>query len=411
MKWWAMSFAVLIFIAPVAGVGGQCVEVWNFWSDRARHEVHLDSGVVISREILQAPAAYDGLDSFDGRFNAKLVTQQRGDVRNRIILTDRERGISVRLAENASSLAWSPDSLWLAYMQAREDRRPQGLALYNIETGQRVSDSLPENDWETLGIHWSPDGSLIVATFVVDRVFENSDFLLYSVPDLALRQTFKTRLSIASMKWSPQGEMIAGYGTNNEFALMDVASGAFTSLRLNGEGFYQLDWSRQSSYLLVKYSIGELGQWMTILNRRGEIVVESTWITAHEWVKDHQVLVRVGTNSGLDDLTFFDLDSGEKRVIQEHVGLQALSPEGRYVAATDGATPSIRIFDLLGIEPDRAIETPDSFQSLVWREDGRGLIALFEDRSLRELASDEWQVIAQIPGEEWMLRRVRCGGR
>jgi len=406
------SWAVLLLIFAAGGQivqaaqGDRCVEIWNLWSDRLRHEVNLDTGAVSSTPMARTTALYAGLNSPDGRFNVSF--HQQRNARNRIMLTDRGRGISVKLAENASSPSWSPDSGWLAYMQLRDDRRPVGLALYNMATGERVFDPLPENDWEALGLHWSPDGSLIAATFVVDRIFESSDVRLYTTPDLKLAKTFTTRLSIASIRWSPDGKRIAGYGTNNEFALMDVESGAMVSQKLGGEGYYQLDWSKQGTYLLVKYSIGELGQWMKILNMRGEILVDSTWITAHEWVQDHQVLLRVGTNSGEDDLVLIDLESGERRVILSQVGLHTLSPEGRYVAAKDAT--AIQIFDLLGIEPTRVINEPDALRSLVWEADGQHLVGLFGDRSVRELALDDgtWRMIATVPGDEWMVRRAVC---
>jgi WD40 repeat protein len=405
MKWWGVGFAFVLLTGSAASAQAACVEVWSLWGDRFRHTVDAASGAVTTVEVVRS--ANRGQDSPDGRYNARLTAPRPGGARSRLMLTDRSRGISALLAKNVTSLAWSPDGVWLAYMQADDIRNPRGLALYNLQNGERAAASLPVNDWESLGIAWSPDSRWIAATFVVDRQTEFSDVLLFTVPDLAPRQRFMTRLSIATTRWSPDGRVIAGYGTNNEFALMHVASGDISGQKLHGRSHYQVDWSPGGSYVLVKYSIGELGQWMVILNTQGETVVDSTWITAHEWVNDGQALARLGTQSGVDDLALIDLESGEQRVIQPRVGLYALSADGRYVAAVDAA--AMTIHDLSGQEAPWEMPAPPGVRSLVWQEDGREILALFEDRWLRAYDFQNWRAVAQIPGGETMLRRVGCG--
>ncbi len=411
---WAISLVILSFIWLASGVAAQgesCIEVWNYWSDDVRHTVNLNSGVVTSRQMPEPVTGYQGESSPDGRYNARMEAEVKGSVRYQLKLTDRERGLSIVLADGVSGLEWSPDGKWLAYMQAREDRSLGGLALYHMESGERILGSLPDNNWDMLGIDWSPDGSLIAATFIVDSVFLGSDVQLYSVPDLTLVKTFNTRISSGKTMWSPDGRSIAAYGINDVFAMMDVASGRVFHVGLDGHGYYEADWSPGGSYLLIRHSFGDLAEMMDILNARGEILVQNRYITSSEWVNDHQALVRTWESSGLNDLTLYDLESGDQTVLQAHVGLQALSPDGRLVAAADTLAPGmIRVVDLTGAEAVRDIVTPDEFNSLIWREDDRGLIALFSDRSLREydLDADEWQTIAEIPGHNWSLQWARC---
>src|SRR5690349_11734209 len=118
-----MSILGWVVISMLAfAQGGDCVEVWNYWSDHVRHEVNLDSGAVYSREIPPTTSAYQGENSPDGRYNAKMEPKERGSVRYQLVLTDEDRGISIVLADGISGLEWSPDGTWLAYMQSREDR-------------------------------------------------------------------------------------------------------------------------------------------------------------------------------------------------------------------------------------------------------------------------------------------------
>jgi WD40 repeat protein len=403
--------AALLMLALAQG-GTACVEVWNYWSDTARHTVNLDSGQVVSRQMPAATMGYQGEDSPDGRYNAKMEARTPGSVRYHLRLTDRDRGISILLADGVSGLEWSPDGKWLAYMQSREDRSLGGLALYNMDTAERITSSLPQNNWDMLGIDWSPDSRLIALTVVVDAAFLGADALLFSVPDLALARTFKTRVTAARLLWSPDGRTIAAYGSNNVFGMMDVGSGRVFHVSLEGAGYYEAEWSPGGGYLLARHSFGDLAQMMDILSARGELRVHNRWITQAEWANDHQALARVWTNAGLDDLTLFDLASGERRVIVEHAGLHALSPDGRYVAASDSLSQNaLRVFDLTEAEAAKKIETPDAFNSLIWREDGRGLVALFEDRSLREydMEGGAWRRVADVPGDAWMLRWAGCG--
>lgn len=405
-----LSWIVLFTLAFAQG--GACVEIWNYWSDDVRYIVNLDTGGVISRQMPTATTGYQGEDSPNGRYNAKMEARTQGGVRYHLRLTDRDRGISITLADGISGLEWSPDGAWLAYMQSREDRSLGGLALYHMETGARILGTFPDNNWDMLGIDWSPDGSLIAATFIVDSVFLGSDVQLYSVPDLTLVKTFKTRISSGKTLWSPDGRSIAVYGINNVFAMMDVDSERVFHVSLDGSGYYEAEWSPGGSYLLVRHSFGDLAQMMDILSARGELQVHNRYITAGEWVNDHQALARTWESSGLDNLTLFDLESRERRVIQAQVGLHALSPDGRYVAASDALQDnSLHVFDLTDLDAAKKIETPDSLNSLIWREEGEGLVALFADRSLRgyDAEAGEWRAIASIPGHNWSLRRVACG--
>jgi WD40 repeat protein len=410
MKPWGVGF-VLLFLVKNVVLSQSCVEVWNYWSDYVRHEVNLDSGSVISRQIPEAATGYQGEDSPNGRYNARMEPREQGSIRYHLLLTDRDRGISITLADGVSGLEWSPDGTWLAYMQSREDRSLGGLALYNMETGQRIVSSLPENRWDMLGIDWSPDGTWIAATFIVDSVFLGSDVLLYSVPDLALVKTFKTRVSSAKVLWSPDATTITAYGTNDVFAMMDVVSERVFHVSLDGAGYYEAEWSPGGGYLLIRHSFGDLAEMMDILSARGEVRAKNRYITSGLWVNDHQALVRTWESSGLDNLTLFDVASGDQRVIQAQVELSAPSPDGRYVAASDSLEQnSLRVFDLTAGEPPKKIDTDARINSLIWREDGSGLIALFEDRSLRgyDLERQHWRIIAAVPGHEWMLRRVGC---
>jgi hypothetical protein len=118
----------------------------------------------------------------------------------------------------------------------------------------------------------------------------------------------------------------------------------------------------------------------------------------------------VWTQSGLNDLTLFNLQAGQQQVLQHSAGLYAVSSDGRYLAVH--APNLIRIFDLL-LEPTRpvrilSINEPSGH--FIWLDDQLELIFLFPDRLLRgyDFATSEWRSIANVPGDEFYLRNVPC---
>src|SRR5262245_31641683 len=124
-----LIFGLFIGVFSAAAQEDQCLEIWFIWSDDIRYEVNLDTGTVVSfmpptpgSVNVSVPSGHH--DSFDGRYTANLVEDdQRRNVYD-LTVTDNEVGVAIPLARNVHEIDWSPDSEWLAYIQAEAESAP-----------------------------------------------------------------------------------------------------------------------------------------------------------------------------------------------------------------------------------------------------------------------------------------------
>jgi WD40 repeat protein len=398
---------LLLLTLPAAAQAQHCVEVWEFWSYDTWHEVNLDTGQVTSYEGESPYGSYGVVDSSDGRYSAHLGWESGTFY---LALTDFDRGVTVTLAENASSPAWSPESNRLAYTQSDTEQDIKYLVIYDVDTGAHLSTILPENEQRILHLAWSPDGSLIAAVGVVDQADGRSVVRLYAANDLTLVNTFNTTLTSAEVQWSPSGRYLAAFGTNSQVALIDVVAEQMNVLTLTEPSFYEFDWSSEESFVVIEHSPSDLSNEIFVSNIQGELVLQNILISSYTWANDHQLVVSVWTLSGLNDLTLFNLQTGQQQVLQHSSDLYAVSSDGRYLAVH--VPYMIRIFDLSleRTSPIRILSINEPIGHFIWLDDQPELIFLFPNRLMRgyDFATSEWRSIATVPGDEFYIRNVPC---
>jgi WD40 repeat protein len=414
----AFMFLLLILflgILPLSAQDEHCLEVWSRRSDDVRHEINLDTGAVITYTPPEPISTYRNVPSLDGRYTANTETY------GTLTLIDNSVGVGIILSEIRQGDAyWSPDSRWLAYIEL-DTNNNQSLTLYNVDTSERVSSPVVrEMNIGTPLIAWSPDGSRIALTEITDLMYNYSTVLIYTVPELAITHTFATEAAFGESYWSPDGNYLAVRGTTSPpsaAALIDITQNQFYTLQ--GGIDPRFIWSPEGTYLLVSYVLGDQLDEFEVVNMRGDqifahIPLDTDFdgtVLKFDWASDHELIASVGTTAGFYDLTFFDVQTGEQRILLPFMRSYALSYDHRHVAALEQNTPeTLYFFDLSQDDDASDVTVSEGIVNYLWRDDRLELIVLFQDRSLRgyDYETGTWRDIATVPDDKTLLRLVAC---
>ncbi|WP_420583384.1 S41 family peptidase [Reichenbachiella sp.] len=106
---------------------------------------------------------YAGVPSLDGKWLAY------DDLANRMYVLNLETGVSKLISTNEEGIldfSWSPDSQWIAFVQAAKNTMYQ-IKVHNVNTGN--SFDLTTDRANSMSVKWSPDGEFIY--FLSDRSF------------------------------------------------------------------------------------------------------------------------------------------------------------------------------------------------------------------------------------------------
>jgi len=106
---------------------------------------------------------YEGLPSPDGKWIAY------DDLENNMYVLNIATGVSTIIStsqENIGDFSWSPDSKWLAFVQAADNTMRQ-IIVYNLST--QLNFDLTTDRANSMNPRWSPDGQFIY--FLSDRSF------------------------------------------------------------------------------------------------------------------------------------------------------------------------------------------------------------------------------------------------
>lgn len=106
---------------------------------------------------------YAGVPSPDGKWLAY------DDLANRMYVLNLETGVSKLISTNEEGIldfSWSPDSQWVAFLQAAKNTMYQ-IKIHNVNTGNAFD--LTTDRANSMSVKWSPDGEFIY--FLSDRSF------------------------------------------------------------------------------------------------------------------------------------------------------------------------------------------------------------------------------------------------
>lgn len=419
----SIIFCCLISIIPAHAQEQECLEIWNLWSDRTRHEVNLQTGEVTTYdgESVIGSAAEISVrrqHSPDRRYNHKYESLPN-DTR-RLTLTDNRTGITVVLSENVRGVAyWSEDSQWLAYSEKNE---PQALILtvLHVETAAFLSVKITDStEAYLLGFVWSSDASQIALSYEPSPGAP-IQLAIYAVPGLVLRQRYKAAWSLTTLVWSPSGRYLGITGTSLEAGIIDTTTQQFHTVTLDGFSNFHPQWSPDETYLVVSFTESDFYDTYNFIDTQGTVVLEDVFaMQPIDWVNEHEIIVQRWTVTGLPELALIDLQADEPRLILPNVNHYALSADRRYFAAwriniqTFSELPeSIQIFDLTQTRPTPVfrLSTDAAYQNFIWHQHDLELIVFFDDRSLRgyHYETGAWRMITTVLGDEWNMQPITC---
>lgn len=423
MKLHLIFSLVLIFALPLVDAdaqGSQCLYVFGQESLTVYYEVNLDTGLINVHETYPRPPQPPADTSPDGFYTVDIDWEHERQLK----LTDNRVGVSVSLADAAHAPSWSPDGLWLAYVRSLSQEEDVTLNLFSIETHETTSVVLTEGPWVGQSdIHWSPDGSRIIALVNSEVDPETWDVYILSAADLRVLNMARTFWQ-PHLQWSPSGDTFLVYSADQNAHLMTTESGQETLIPVGGsDDIHEFIWSPGETYLLVSDTLNDWLNEFDVVTMQGELVIENVVVNVDysgshallDWVNDNQVLANTSQmETAQSDLTLFDLPGGKGRIIHPQQGHYELSHDRRYAALTSDWTldQTILLFDL-SLDPPAATLTvnPDkAYDNYTWNRDRLELIVLFEDRSLRgyDPTTDTWRDITTIPGDGKMMDWLSC---
>jgi hypothetical protein len=431
-----LLLVALIGVYSAAAQDEQCVEYHSF--DTVNnvslvHQVNLDTGAVSTY-----PQPDDSAVTTDEPFSADMESNDSPRFTATLTLTDNRTGISVVFTRTATSYNpyWSPDGIWLAYVEWDIAEDVQYLRLYNAETGEVLSTTLEGERYEEsfVDLIWSPNGQYISASlFIENGDTPRSEVQVYSVPDLSHLSTYQVPSiapTVAFVHWSPSGNYFAVDATSGDVHLVDTTSWEIITTEAEGVLItYEYLWSPDETYLaIVSYNTDSSRAYhnLNVLNMQGELIFETMVMnrlgTAY-WVNDQRLLVPSDEvdealndfNDYEYDLTLFDLQTGEQSLVLEQAVSYRLSSDHRYLVEISNTEQFIKIYDLSQSDEfliDTVTVAQIMFQYL-WREDRLELIVLFEDMSLRayNLETKTWRDIASDiphPGDDVGIYQAAC---
>jgi len=421
----AVAVVMLVLCAflvrPAAAQGTQCLEILTTWADEVRHQVNLADGSVVSYEAPQSTSSYTYGISPDGQFTTQ-VESVNGSLSNQLLLTDNRVGVSVVIARDVLTPRWSPDSQWLAYIQMEPDSSVLTLHLYHVESAEDHSVPLIEERVDRMArIEWSPDGTTLAVVVLAVIAPEAWDVHVFGTPELTRISTTRTSLISPTLVWAPSGQRLVGYGQNSEAYIIDALSGEAAVVPVTGYGIYQMRWSHDESYLLIAQSYNDWLDIFDVVTRQGEFVIEDVVVDTSyysaaivDWVDDYRLLAStVVVATATSQLTLLDAATGEQQILEEQLASFRVSPDRRYAAVrsqNDASALLLYDFSLEVPAVTTTLHTALPVQNFLWQQDGFGLLILLEDRVLRayDFASETWQDIATIPGDQSLMRFVEC---
>lgn len=140
----------------------------------------------------------------------------------------------------------------IVVFRPQDDPNRLDLRLVDMQSGRvrLLTDTPKEKDWYP---RWSPDGSQIA--FLSQRSGFNEAWLIRPDGD-GIRPLTRLGRDVGDLAWSPKGTHLA-CTINREgafdLALIDVASGEVTTLKMGEGNFSRPNWSPDGSFLTVEY--------------------------------------------------------------------------------------------------------------------------------------------------------------
>ncbi len=423
----ALSLIILIFtLTTVVAQDEMCIQVWQIWSDDARHEVNINTGKVVTYSTPPPTFEYaDPADSPDGRYAAAI---ELGD-EHALTLTDQQVGVDAILARGVTSRRWASDSTRLAYMQSFTEAGGVSLVLFNIETAESETVTvLDAGQYRDTRVEWSPDGRFLVSGVLVEYVPERWHMAVYALPELSFVTSVNTDLIAPQWSWSPQAQHMIAYGAGDQAYLFDSNTSQVTAITVDGSGVYGLQWSPDENYLLISHAYNDWWDTVDVVDARGtfvvqDVVVDGSYDGAHpqlDWVSDDRLLASAaqrnpesGNLTGFSDLLLIDISNGEQSILQSFLFTYRMSANRHSAAYVGTDRPDQIQFLDLSADPPAVFKTLTlaslANANFIWRGDSE-IIVLFEDRALRryEVATDSWHDIATIPGDEKGMTWVAC---
>jgi hypothetical protein len=434
MKYMLCLLLLVIGVYSAGAQDAQCIEYGSIdWvnEDSLVHQVNLDTGEITTSSY----PGYSGVPT-DEPFTVTLEQNATPEFTFSLTLTDNSTNISVVLASVVTTYRthWSPDGIWLAYVESDVSRETDSLALFNTETGQIVSTPLVGEQVvaDFPNLIWSPDSRFIALTLHIESGGGGGEagVQAYSVPDLAhlTTYTFTDYPYSTRIYWSHSGHYFAVDAHEGGIGLVDTTSWQIVMADVHINATVQeFLWSPDEMYVAVTaFSSDNAYDKFAVVNMQGEAVIDPMLINrlgTPYWIDDNRLLIptddeRTHLQNDYDhdyDLTRFDLRTGEQQLVVENPISYQLSPDNRYLSQISNTEHFIKIFDL-SLPDEFLIErvTVDQimFQYL-WREDALELIVLFEDMSLRayDLETREWRDIASDiphPGDDVGIYQAAC---
>lgn len=268
--------------------------------------------------------------------------------------------------DNINSIDFSLDSKIL--FTANSDGR---LREWDISSGEfTYSEGISQSNlWDAV---LSPDGKLLA-------IMSSDELQIRDSKNLSIKNEIEDSLffSEGSIKWSPDGKMLAVYTRGDEIRVYD--SGDLSILKvLPFTGYigsiYSFDWSPEGNYI----AIGDIHSGLKIWNT-------TDWAEFSKGNFPSGVQGFSFSPSGNEiaisqnyQVDIFDLETWEKNITinsNNNVELLTWSPDGKFLAAAEWYDKTIDFWDLEKISLITTINTQQEIVQLVWSPDGKSIAA------------------------------------
>ncbi len=360
--------------------GKQMVFVWDGGVDGGNFDVYVKL-IGAGEPVRLTQTAADEINPTFSPDGKSIAFVRISPAHNEIILIPALGGAERKIYENASyaSLSFAPDGKSLAAAELDLSNKQAGIFTINLQTGEKVKLTAPENPSVDHTPRFAPDGKSLA--FI--RYFSSFKREIFVVPAAGgePRQITADDSRIFSLAWNAGGESLffTSYRVNNQLNLWRVPVDNKSEPQMistNSKNLQDLAVSPNGKTLAFVEETADANIWEIETDQPPRPLIRSSRDDhSQQFSPDGTQIVFVSERSGNYEIWLADADGKNQRQLTDSpnsAGSPRFSPDGKSIVfdAQTAGSSSIYIVSTNGDTPRRLTENAGNNSLPAWSVDG-----------------------------------------